>query len=379
MRVESLSLTNFRNYEQLTLSCPGLLNVFIGQNAQGKTNLLETLNVLATGRSVRAARDAEMIRWGAEEAHIAAEIVRDLGPVRVEIRLRSGVAKRVLVNGNPLRRIADLFGYLNVVSFTPDDLQLVKGSPSYRRQFLDYEIAQVSPAYRDHLARYNRVLKQRNSLLRAIADGEAAPGTLEPWEPQLIEHGSRVIVKRAEMIASLSPLATEIHGRITQEKERLTLEYRPFFLADDEPATGELEDLEWVRRKFLEKLNRLRRVEMQRGTSLVGPQRDDVHFKVNGVDARVFGSQGQQRTTVLSCKLAEIRYMEEQVGEPPVLLLDDVMSELDASRRTFLVDEVQDRVQTFITSAYAGDLGESLLDRAQLFHIRQGQVVSTSA
>lgn len=374
MRVESLSLINFRNYEQLTLSCDGLLNVFIGQNAQGKTNLLETMLVLATGRSMRAARDAEMIRWGTDEAYIAADIARDLGPVRVEIRLRAGVGKRILVNGNPLRRIGDLFGYLNVVAFTPDDLQLVKGSPSYRRQFLDYEIAQVSPSYRDHLARYNRVLKQRNSLLRAVAEGEASVGALEPWEPQLIEHGSRVIVKRAEMIASLSPLATEIHGRITQGNERLTLEYRPFFLAEDEQPTDELQNLEYVRNRFVDSLHRLRRAETVRGTSLVGPQRDDVVFKVNGVDARVFGSQGQQRTTVLSCKLAEIRYMEEQVSEPPVLLLDDVMSELDASRRAFLVGEVQDRVQTFITSAYAGDLGEGLLARAQLFHIRQGQV-----
>lgn len=374
MRVESLSLQNFRNYERLTLSCPDFLNVFIGQNAQGKTNLLETMIVLATGRSLRAARDAEMVRWGAEEAHVSADIARELGPVRIEMRLRAGVGKRVLVNGNPLRRLADLFGYLNVVSFTPDDLQLVKGSPSYRRQFLDYEIAQVSPAYRDHLARYNRVLKQRNSLLRAIADGEASPAALEPWEPQLVEHGSRVIVKRAEMIASLSPLASEIHRRITQGSERLTLEYRPFFLAEDEPVEEGLQDLDHVRLRFVEKLHRLRRAEIQRGTSLVGPQRDDVLFKVNGVDARIFGSQGQQRTTVLSCKLAEIRYMEEQVGEPPVLLLDDVMSELDASRRSFLVGEVQDRVQTFITSAYAGDLGESLLARARLFHIRQGQV-----
>lgn len=377
MRVEELALINFRNYESLTLSCPGMLNVFIGQNAQGKTNLLETLYVLATGRSVRASRDAELIRWGENQARIAATIARDLGTVRLEVQLRSGVAKRVLVNGNPVRRIADLFGYLNVVAFTPDDLQLVKGSPSYRRQFLDYEIAQVSPSYRDHLSRYNRILKQRNSLLKAVSEGEAAQAALEPWEPHFVEHGSRVVAKRAEMIAALSPLATQIHGQITQGKEELRLEYRPFLLEDEEEPSPELQDVRWVRERFMAKLERLRRVESRRGTSLVGPQRDDVLFNVNGVDARTFGSQGQQRTTVLSCKLAEIEYMEEQVGEPPILLLDDVMSELDASRRNFLVGIVQGRVQTFITSAHAGDLGESLLSRAQLFHIRQGQVLSS--
>lgn len=353
-----------------------MLNVFIGQNAQGKTNLLETLYLLATGRSVRASRDAEMIRWGEEKAHIVALVERELGTVRLEIQMRNGTAKRVLVNDNPVRRLADLFGYLNVVAFTPDDLQLVKGSPSYRRQFLDYEIAQVSPSYRDHLGRFNRTLRQRNSVLKAISDAEAHPNALEPWETQFVEHGSRVVAKRAEMVAALSPLATEIHARITNGQEHLQLVYRPFFLADDEVAGDELQNLEWVRSRFGAKIDRLKRVEMKRGSSLVGPQRDDVQFTVNDIDARIFGSQGQQRTTVLSCKLAEIAYMEEQVGESPILLLDDVMSELDASRRNFLVDVVQDRVQTFITSAHAGDLGENLISRAQMFHIRQGQILT---
>lgn len=353
-----------------------MLNIFIGKNAQGKTNLLESFSVLATGRSVRAARDAELIRWGTEQARIVAEIARELGTVRLEMQLRPGVAKRLLVNGNPVRRLADLFGYLNVVSFTPDDLQLVKGSPSYRRQFLDYEIAQVSPAYRDHLGRFNRVLRQRNSLLKAIAEGLAKPDALEPWEAQFVEHGSRVIVKRAEMIATLSPFATRIHERITQGQERLTLQYRPFFLEDEEIAGPEMADLNWIRRRFQEKLAELRRIEWQRGTSMVGPQRDDLRFLINDVDTRIFGSQGQQRTTVLSCKLAEIEYMEEQTGETPLLLLDDVMSELDTSRRSFLVDVVEDRVQTFITTAHAGDLGEALLAKSKLFHIHQGRIIS---
>lgn len=356
------------------LRCPGMLNIFIGQNAQGKTNLLETFYLLATGRSVRAARDVELIRWGERQARVVADVERQVGVVRIEVMLQSGVAKRVRVNQNPIRRLADLFGYLNVVAFTPDDLQLVKGSPSSRRQFLDYEIAQVSPSYRDHLGRFNRILKQRNSALKLLAEGAGSPETLAAWEDQFVEHGSRVIAKRAEMIAALTPLAADIHDRITEGKEGLRMVYRPFFLADNEDSGPSWHDVALVRQRFLASMDRLRRAEFRRGTSLVGPQRDDVVFEVNGVDARVFGSQGQQRTTVLSCKLAEIAYMEQQVGEPPVLLLDDVMSELDASRRAFLVDVVQDRIQTFITSAHAGDLGDGLLREADVFHIKQGKV-----
>lgn len=374
MRVLELSLTDFRNYASVSLRFAGMLNVFIGQNAQGKTNLLESLYLLAAGHSPRASRDAEMIRWGAQKARILARVERAYGTVELEMVLQAGVAKRITVNGNAVRRLADVFGHLNVVAFTPDDLQLVKGSPALRRRFLDYEIAQVSPAYRDYLERYHRVLKQRNTLLKAIAEGEANAQALAVWDPQLVEYGSRVIVKRAEMVAALAPLAEEIHARITEGKERLQLEYRPFFFADGESDPAACKRLDWVRDRFRADLDRLRKAEIARGASLVGPQRDDVRFVLNGNDARLYGSQGQQRTAVLACKLAEIEYMKEEAGEAPILLLDDVMSELDASRRAFLVAAVQDHIQTFITSAHPGDLGDALLARAHLFHIRQGTV-----
>lgn len=380
MRVKTLFLTNYRNYDSLLLREPGMLNVFIGKNAQGKTNLLESFYLLATGRSPRAARDADLIQWGKQQARVVADIERSISVLRVEIVLQPGVAKRVRVNGKPIRRLADLFGYLNVVMFTPDDLQLVKGSPSYRRQFLDYEIAQISPAYRDHLTRYNRILRQRNTILRAVAEGSGSKEALLAWENQFIEHGSRVIAKRAEMVAALSPLAGAIHATITQDKERLRLMYRPFFLEEGEQSSSEeWQDVGKVRERFLASLHRLRQAELRRGSTLVGPQRDDVVFRINDVDARLFGSQGQQRTAVLSCKLAEIAYMEEQVGEPPVLLLDDVMSELDASRRAFLVDVVQDRIQTFITSAHGGDLGDELLKAARVYHIEQGRMTPSAS
>lgn len=377
MRVESLRLAQYRNYASLSLTFPGLLNVFIGKNAQGKTNLLESLYLLATGRSVRTHRDADLIQWHAAGARVRAEVARADGTLQIDVQLQAGVAKRIRLNGQPIRRLADLFGYLNVVAFTPDDMQLVKGSPSQRRQFLDYEIAQVSPAYRDHLGRYNRILKQRNQMLKAIADGNNRATTLDVWDEQMVEHGCHVMAKRAAMVQSLSLLAGEKHRHITEGREHLEIGYVPFFnavLGEEALPAQSLTDMAALRRVFVAALERMRRVEWRRGVSMVGPQRDDLAFHLNGVDARTFGSQGQQRTTVLACKLAEIAYMEQEVGEPPILLLDDVMSELDMSRRSYLVEAVQDKVQTFITSANAADLGDALLARADVFHIVSGTV-----
>lgn len=382
MRVERLSLINFRNYDEQSLTFSGLLNILTGPNAQGKTNLLEALILLGTGRSARATRDHELIRWGADAARVVASVERMYGSVRLELHLQAGSAKRFFVNGQPVRRLRDLFGHLNVVAFTPDDLQLVKGSPTQRRQFLDYEIAQVSPAYRDRLARYHRVLRQRNAVLRQIAERKASVGELRPWDEQLIEYGVPIVCKRAEMVAALSEWASEIHGKITQGAERLQIVYDPFFVraalskggGAGVEARDRWQEADYVRQRFEEELRAATTVERIRGTSMVGPQRDDLHFEIDGNDVRTYGSQGQQRTTVLSCKLAEIAYMEAEVGEPPILLLDDVMSELDASRRAFLVETVQDRVQTWITTAHLGDIDERLVAQAAVFHVRAGSI-----
>lgn len=380
MRIERLTLFDFRNYASQQFEFSGLLHVLTGRNAQGKTNALEAMILLATGRSSRASRDLEMIRWGAGAARVAAEVEREFGPVQIDVLLRPGVAKRIRVNGQPIRRMRDLFGNLNVVAFTPDDLQLVKGSPSLRRQFLDYEIAQVSPVYRDQLSRYNRALRQRNAVLRQVAEGQTTADRLEPWNAQLLEYGVPVLVKRAEMVHALSGWAHRIHREITQGSEQLTLEYEPFFAGEGigEAVSQSAAVESWTQpsivvRYFEAAMQKLRPVELRRGVSMVGPQRDDIRFEIDGRDLRAYGSQGQQRTAVLACKLAEIAYMEDEVGEPPILLLDDVMSELDASRRNFLVAAVQDRVQTFITSAHLGDLGEKLVGKAEVFHIRSGR------
>lgn len=379
MRIDSLTLVDFRNYASQQFRFSGLLHVLTGQNAQGKTNALEAIILLATGRSPRASKDVEFIRWGADMARVAAEVKREFGPVTIDVVVRPGVAKRIRVNGQPIRRLRDLFGNLNVVAFTPDDLQLVKGSPSLRRQFLDYEIAQVSSSYRDRLSRYHRALRQRNAVLRQVAEGQAPANRLEPWDAQLLEHGVPIIIKRAEMVNALSRWAQRIHRQITRGVESLVLAYEPFFATDESGEFSESPDhAMWTdpsiaARRFEEALYKMRPIELRRGVSMVGPQRDDIRFVIDGRDLRAYGSQGQQRTAVLACKLAEIAYMEEEVGEPPILLLDDVMSELDSTRRNFLVTAVQDRVQTFITSAHLGDLGEEIVKKAEVFHIRSGR------
>lgn len=372
MRIDSLTLVDFRNYASQEFHFSGLLHVLTGRNAQGKTNALEAIILLATGRSPRASKDLEFIRWGADMSRVAAEVEREFGPVTIDVLLRPGVAKRIRVNGQPVRRLRDLFGNLNVVAFTPDDLQLVKGSPSLRRQFLDYEIAQVSPSYRDRLSRYHRALRQRNVILRQVAEGQTTADRLEPWDAQLIEHGVPIIIKRAEMVNALSAWAHRIHRQITQGVENLALAYEPFYASAGQDQSV-WTDPDVVQRQFKAALHKMRPIELRRGVSMIGPQRDDIRFEIDGRDLRAYGSQGQQRTAVLACKLAEIAYMEDEVGEPPILLLDDVMSELDSTRRNFLVSAVQDRVQTFITSAHLGDLGEQIVNKAEVFHIRAGR------
>lgn len=376
MRVSRISLHAYRNYTSLDLPVSSNLCVFVGQNAQGKTNLLESIYYLATARSFRTLRDDELINWDADEALVGCCVSRDVGEADMAIRIPRGKAKVITVNGQPLRRHADLFGYLNVVTFSPDDLQLVKGSPAERRRFLDVELTQVSPTYRHDLASYTRVLRQRNNLLRDIAERKSSVDMLDVWDQQLLSMGSRVMVKRAEATLRLSNIGQYVHSDITHGQESLQIRYRPFFAqtGEQEPEEGAWESLSRVQDRFRQDMIRLRPAELGRGQSLVGPQRDDLEFVINNYDVRSFGSQGQQRTAVLACKLAEIEFMRSETGEYPVLLLDDVMSELDASRRHYFLQNVNGRVQTFITTTSLKELSDEFLAQAQVARIEAGCV-----
>lgn len=372
MFLRRIELYQFRNYHELQLDLTKSLNVFVGENAQGKTNLLEAIYLLALGRSYRTTSDEDLIGWGADFARVRGEVEREAAGARIEILLRRQAAKEIKVAGEILRRHSDLLGTLTAVVFSPDDLQLVKGSPALRRRFLDIEIAQVSPAYRHYFTRYQRVLRQRNNLLKAVSGGYASRDALQVWDEQLIDNGARIVAKRAETVRRLSVWSQEMQARISGGKEELTLAYRPFFAGEEEPPSDEWEDPMAVAQRFRETLERVRRDEVIRGTTLAGPQRDDIAFLVGEVDLRYFGSQGQQRTAVLSTKLAELEFIRDETGEYPILLLDDVMSELDDTRRERFLATVSGRINTFITTTNIRSFTGEILKESAIYRIRAG-------
>ncbi len=374
MRVERVELRFFRNYQHVALEFSRSLNIFVGQNAQGKTNLLEAIYLLALGRSHRTTRESDMIAWGSDNALVRADVLRETGTVRIQSQLRREGSKETSISGQPIKRLTDLLGNVNVVVFAPDDLQLVKGAPAIRRRFLDLEIAQISPAYRHHFARYQRVLRQRNNLLKAIQGGQAHPDSLEMWDEQLISDGSRIVAKRAQALRRLSEWSRRMQEEISAGREALDLMYRPFFSTDSEPVQSWWEELSEVEAAFEKSLKAVRKDEMVRGVTLAGPQRDDIAFCVDGIDLRYYGSQGQQRTAVLSCKLAEIEFMKEVADEYPILLLDDVMSELDDSRRSHFLRTVTGRINTFITTTNLRSFTDDVLSHASVYSISAGEV-----
>ena len=370
MWIKKLFLQNFRNYELLHLDLTPSFNIFVGDNAQGKTNLLEAMYVLAAGRSFRASKDQELIMSKKKSMQIAAKIARD-ADIRLDVRVGHDTPKKLLINQKPTRP-GYFYGQLNVVLFTPDDLQLIKGSPGGRRRFLDEEISQVSAVYRDLLSTYQKVLAQRNKVLKDYR-GPSSASLLDVFDQQLVDVGSRIVVKRCEAVRKLSLLSRLMHRRITDGKEELTLEYQPFFSderhRDAAPWTPAI-----VEERFWRSIEENREMEKRRGFSLVGPQRDDLLFLIQDMEARLYGSQGQQRTAVLACRLAEMEYMRSESGTYPVVLLDDVMSELDHNRRQFLVGILKENIQTIITTTHLGSFTPAILDQAQVLSIEQGEV-----
>ncbi|MGZ7444709.1 DNA replication/repair protein RecF [Paenibacillus sp. TH7-28] len=368
MYVNQLSLQHYRNYDTLSLNSFGAVNLIIGRNAQGKTNLLEALFVLALSKSHRTGKDKELISFGSDHAMVEAEVEKKYGAVRLELRLTSQ-GKKAKLNGLEQRKLSDFIGALNVVMFAPEDLEIVKGTPGVRRRFLDMEIGQVQPGYLYHLQQYQKILVQRNNLLKqAWGAGPELSTMLEIWNEQLAEHGVKIIKKRKQFIRKLQKWAEQIHEGITGGGEKLKLSYLPSF------GEAEEEDEAVLLQQFMIKLSQVKDQEIRRGMTLCGPHRDDVSFYINGNEAQVYGSQGQQRTTALSLKLAEIELIHEEIGEYPILLLDDVLSELDPYRQTQLIETFQSKVQTFITATGIESINASRLRDASIFHVQDGQV-----
>jgi DNA replication and repair protein RecF len=369
MRVNELRLRSFRNYEELDLRPGEGLNIFVGENAQGKSNLLEAIYLLATSRSLRATRESELVRHTSETATVTAEVMREREPdVEIELTVFQTDKKAVRLNGVKRPRVIELLGQLNAVFFGSIDLAIVYGEPAVRRRYLNLEISQISPKYVFDLAAYKKVLEQRNRLLRDLRERPYRDSGLDAWNEQMVHYGAPLIEKRRFFIERLAPLADEIHREITDGRETLEVRYQP-----NVPLAPEA-DAKAVEEAFRRQIGTVSTDETRRGVTLVGPQRDEVQFLINGLDARTYGSQGQQRTVVLSLKLAEYRLMEDYVGEPPVMLLDDVMSDLDDARQKHLLGWIHGRGQTLLTCTNLRQFSPETLAAAQIYRVICGTV-----
>lgn len=339
MYIERVTLKNFRNYENKTVEFKDGLNVIIGRNASGKTNLLESLYCSGIGKSPRTNKYREMIRWDSDYAYIKVTLKKNRSTHTIEYSIDSQDKKRIAIDGIPLVKLSEILGMLNIVFFSPDEMRLIKESPQERRRFADISLSQQNKKYFYSLSKYNNVLAQRNKLLKESRDMRSLPEMLYGWDVQLAEHGAYMIGKRYEFVEKIQTFAKKIHMEITDGKEDLQLEY------ESNVQYGDVKDMQSV---FFDKL----RSNIEKDTNLsytsFGCHRDDIAIKINGIDVRKYGSQGQQRTVALSLKLAEIYLFESEIGEKPVLLLDDVLSELDLYRRQKLM-ELSSGLQTIIT------------------------------
>ena len=374
MYLKSIYLYAFRNYREQLVKFDQQKTIVIGNNAQGKSNLLEAVELLATLKSHRVSRDRDLVLMGADTGQILAIVERNYSQSELGLVFRTSGGRSVTLNRENLRRHLDFLGTINAVQFSSLDLDLVRGSPEARRNWLDTLLMQLEPIYVHILQQYNQVLRQRNALLKAMVKKEINGGDLgqemqqlKLWDVQLAEMGSRVTRRRARVLQRLTPLAQAWHSSISAKTELLEITYTPNVIwFEDEPIH--------VQQAFLEKIEQRRIAELQLGTTVVGPHRDEVEFLINQTPAKFYGSQGQQRTLVLALKLAELNLIEEVVGEPPLLLLDDVLAELDLTRQNQLLDAVKSRFQTLITTTHLHSFEQRWLDGSQLLSVEQGKI-----
>ena len=358
MVIDSIDLKDFRNYREMSVSLSPGINIFYGDNAQGKTNLLEAVYVGCTSKSHRSSKDRELIRFSSDESHIKIRLLKKDVPYRIDIHIKKNRSKGIALNGLPLRRASELFGIANVIFFSPEDLSIIKNGPGERRRFLDMELCQLDRLYTFDLISYNRVMDQKNRLLKSFETGDELKGMLDIYNEKLVEHGTKLINKRRKFIEDINNIISDIHSNITSGKEKLLISYE----GDVDPEG------------FLKELEKNREREIRQRNCLTGPHRDDMCFCINNLDIRHFGSQGQQRTAALSLKLSEIRIVEAITGEMPVLLLDDVLSELDRKRQTMLLDSIGN-IQTLITCTGLDDFIDNRFHMDKIFNVTDGRII----
>ena len=359
MIVESLKLQNYRNYEYLNMNFDEKINIIYGDNAQGKTNILESMYVCATSKSHRGSKDREIIRFDNDESHIKVNVKKNDMNYRIDMHLKKNKPKGIAVNGIPIKRAVELFGILNIVFFSPEDLNIIKNGPSERRRFIDMELSQLDKIYLDCLINYNKVVNQRNSLLKeyAFSGREDIISSLDIWDMQLVKYGNDVIKSREKFVKEINDLVKSIHTKLSGDREQLEIIYEPCVKEQD----------------FESELVRVRDRDLKFKCTNIGPHKDDMCFLINGMDVRKYGSQGQQRTAALSLKLSEIRLIEQVTGEKPILLLDDVLSELDAGRQSWLLESIQD-IQTLISCTGLDDFVNSRISLDKVFRVTEGRV-----
>lgn len=402
MFIEHLSLTNFRNYARLEISLPRTPILLHGANAQGKTSLLEAIYYLATSKSPYTTSDRQLIHWRTEDdplpyARLVAEVNDGHGLVnRLEITLMlepvAGAAPRfrkVIKQNGVEKRVMDVVGLVNVVLFVPQDLSLVEGTPSDRRRFMNTTLSQVDRDYLNALEQYEKVLPQRNALLRRIADKQASPSELDFWDEQLVQSGSIIVAGRQRFLRELEVKAQRDHYDLTGSKETLTLQYQPNF-APAASDNGQLSfnvlgldlhrqlDPDQIAPQFADKLRQEQQEAIARGATLSGPHRDELRLNINNRDSGLYGSRGQARTAVMALKLAEMQWMKEKTGDQPILLLDEVIAELDAHRRAYLLERIDGAAQTLLTTTEMEIFTPAFLGRSALWLVEDGQITPQS-
>ncbi len=357
MILKSLDLKNFRNYTRETFTFDAGTNVLYGDNAQGKTNVLEAIYVGGTTKSHKGSNDKEMIRKGENDAHIRFVAHKDGRDISVEVHLHHQGKKGIAIDRLPVKKSEELLGVCHLVFFSPEDLGIIKEGPETRRQFIDMELCQMNKIYMHYLVDYRKNLKQRNALLKQINENPSLRETLEIWNQGLLDNGKKIIELRKEFIEELQSIMQKKHSTLTGGAEHIFMKYEPSVTAES----------------FEEKLFLAEDRDVFQGTTTVGPHRDDIAFLNGDEDIRKYGSQGQKRTAALSLKMAEIELVEQRIGDKPILLLDDVLSELDRNRQNYLLDQIQG-VQTIITCTGLEEFVKNGVGIDKTFHIMEGKI-----
>lgn len=370
MYIKRIELQDFRNYAKLEASFSEKVNIFIGNNAQGKTNLLEGIYMNAMAKSFKTSKDKELIRFGREFCRVRITSFYDDDDHVTEIVINKDGRKGVKLDGVRINRTSELLERIFIIVFSPEDMKIVKDEPEKRRRFIDRELCQVKPGYFSDLSNYKKVLKQRNTYLR---ESVIEPSILDIWDRELARYGAHIIVRRRQFIERIDKISREIHRRISGGRENLGLRYETSFDIPEEDGEKKESYLSHVEQAFYDMLVKRRKEDMENRSTGRGPHRDDLKISADDIDLRKFGSQGQQRTAALSLKLSEIRLIEEEMGEKPILLLDDVLSELDNDRQTYLINSLGGN-QLFITTADISGKVAKNLPEGKIFKIKAGEV-----